>query len=200
MEKTIKTIIGILIIVALSLGYFILKQINPSSTQIEPMKTPLAHVSSSPTETSVGTTLPMPSPTKGTSAPTPPAIPMAMPSLTSDQQLVLKPPPSGSQKEAMKEYSIAVQRLAVDAKTIEIGQGCFANPIVVRAKQGSQLTITNKDSRHHELNFDGPSKIGIVAGHSETITINFSHGPGFYGYGCDPSSRTGKVVGVLVVQ
>ena len=200
MEKTIKTIIGILVIVALSLGYFILKQMNPSPTQIEPLRTPLAHVSSSPMETPVGTTLPMPLPTKGTPTPTPPAIPMATPSLTSDQQLVLKPPPSGSQKEAIGAYFNAVQKLAVDAKTIEIGQGCFANPIVVRAKQGSQLTIINKDSRDHELNFDGPSKVGLVAGHSATISINFSHGPGLYAYTCDPSSPTGKIVGVLTVQ
>ncbi|MDP3769638.1 MAG: hypothetical protein Q8R40_01700 [bacterium] len=177
MEKTLRIIIVILLVVALGLGYVISKKSPPRPVGIAATPLPSLVAKTSPS----------------------PGSPVSTPVLNLDQKLVLDPPPSGSDKEAIGRYFSAVERLAKNEDRIEIGPGCFVDPLVVRIKQGAKFTIKNGDTRDHELNFDGPKSYPIRAGSTETITVSFSHGPGIYAYVCDQTSPGKKIVGVLTV-
>lgn len=179
MEKVLKIIIVLAVVVALGLGYMISRRASspPTGVTMQPSSTPSlsggARSSNLPPSTS---------------------------DLTADQKLVLQPPPTGAEKEAIGRYYEAVERLAKNTDAIEIGRTCSANPIVVRVKQGTKLVVTNKDTNDHALNFDGPTSHSIRANSTETITVDFSHGPGLYAYTCDVTSPSARIVGVVVVM
>ncbi|MEK9194933.1 MAG: hypothetical protein AAB975_01035, partial [Patescibacteria group bacterium] len=196
MEKSLKIIVAFLVIVALGLGYLILQRTTSGPKNPQPIMASRTPVPSS----SVPGTSPTP-PTVTSRIPAPSVTGLPTVSHTSDEELILKPPPpAGSKDEDIGRYYATIDRLAKDANTIQLGSQCYANPLVVRIKYGSKLTIVNNDTRDHTINFDGPTGHVIRSKGTETITIDFSHKAGVYAYVCDSKSPLGKIAGALKVM
>lgn len=174
MEKTLKITITVLVITALGLGYIISKSVLTTPAEVA----------------------------QETVAPTPtPIVPgvSSTPSLSSDEALILKPPPAANaSKEDIGRYYATVDRLAKNTDTIEIGSGCSARPLVARIKSGSKFSVTNNDIYDHSLTFDGPV-YNIPSKGTQVVVAKFTHGAGVYAYVCDASSPTGKIIGVLTM-
>ncbi|MDP3778758.1 MAG: hypothetical protein Q8R30_01760 [bacterium] len=104
--------------------------------------------------------------------------------LTADEQAVLNPPAKGSTEDAFKQHAELVQRLAKDADYLDI-TGCAANPVVFRVKDKTKIAVKNSDQGKHSLIFDSAHIYEIPPHATTQIAIDFSHGSGIYGYGCD---------------
>lgn len=100
-----------------------------------------------------------------------------------------------SSEEEKKRHADLVQRLARDAAYLDITD-CDPQPIVMRLKDGGEFTVKNSDAGEREIGID-PQHIYTIPGRGERkIKVDFGHGPGVYGYGCNKSSGA---VGMFLV-
>lgn len=115
-------------------------------------------------------------------------------SLTTDQKAVLAPPTGGSPEEIQKHLDL-VSRLAVEAEFLDVAK-CQAMPIVTRVKQGSEISIRNQDTVPHTVVFDEDHMYLIEPNQTKPIVADFGRGIGVYGFGCD---KLAGAVGMISV-
>ena len=96
---------------------------------------------------------------------------------------------NGSADEKMK-FAQAIHTAAKETNTLEIKSDCTIIPPIIRVKEGSDITIWNRDSReHHMVIFTGEST--IASGARQMIKAQFKNGPGIYGVMCDGNATAG---------
>jgi hypothetical protein len=155
MSTISKYILGILVIIAVVLGYKIYEKKAPASAK--PVVT-----SNQSTSTPVTT--------NNTTVKTAAAIP--------------KPPAAGASNTELRAWGELISKLAVPTNKLEI-TACKPNPAVIALDSGTSFSVTNKDSVSHILVLNPTTTFTIDAGATKSIKADFGKGPGMYAYGCD---------------
>lgn len=102
------------------------------------------------------------------------------------------PPGDASEKE-IKEYRAYLDSQAKASPALDI-TNCHPEPIVLKTKIGSSITLVNKSSKNHKIVVNQKDIYTVNANGSSKITPVFEHGSGAYAYTCDSST---KAVGIL---
>ena len=110
--------------------------------------------------------------------------------LTEDEKFILNPPSEDASQSAKDKHRDTVAKLAKEGSKLEI-KDCKPDILVLQAKQGSPITIQNKDSVPHKIIFDSEHYYGVEANGKTTIKAEFKYGTGDYGYVCEGVGLTG---------
>lgn len=109
-------------------------------------------------------------------------------------KILLVPQATASAKEK-KEYIAFVSKYASRQNTVEI-KDCQPKPLVIWAKNGSEITIKNLDSSDHVIEVNSSHNLNVSKNSSAKIKADFGQGPGVYAYSCDDSNGP---VGIFLV-
>jgi hypothetical protein len=104
--------------------------------------------------------------------------------LTSDEQAILSPPKPGSPKEDFERHAQVVAKVAREAPYLDV-TGCKAVPLVLRTKYKNSIKFKNTDTVKHAIVLDANHVFEIPPGTTKDVFIDFEHGAGIYGFGCD---------------
>lgn len=115
--------------------------------------------------------------------------------LGDDAKLALKPLPKNPTDEQRKARFEAAKRAAQESEVISI-LDCLANPPVLKAKFRKMILFRNRDKTSHLIKFSDKT-VSLAAGKLESVVLNFSQGPGLYGYSCD---NQGFLSGLILVE
>lgn len=115
--------------------------------------------------------------------------------LTDEEKEVLNPPSQGANEAEMKKHFELVQKLAKEPDFLEVAK-CEVRPVVTRLRNSKTFQVRNQDSIDHTIVVDKDHTYSISAGSTQTIPVDFGHGAGVYGFGCDDST---SAVGMLFV-
>lgn len=135
--------------------------------------------------------------TGSASKPNPPAsAPDSTGNLTEDEKVLLTTPGKDATKEQVDTLSALAAKLATPGDTITI-KDCAANPVVLKTKFGSTITVTNAGST--DVHFGvGDERTVVAAGKSAKVALKYKNGPGLYGYGCDDPSLN-RAIGIMLL-
>ena len=181
MDSKNKTIVSVLVLLAVVLGAAIYFKYNPVSTS---QTAPLTN--NNPVNTTPGTQV----------TPTTPAA-TNYPALTADEQAMFATPPGpNATKAQLDAFSALVAKNAVAGNTITV-KDCTASPDVLKIKSGDKFTVNNKGTTDIHFGFDTERTL-VGAGTSALITASYKNGPGIYGYGCDDKTLN-RAIGILMI-
>ncbi len=181
MESTNKTVVSVLILLAIVLGAGIYFKYNPISTG-----QPAVETNSNNTNTTTPTTSTVQNTTPSTNYPT----------LTADEKALFNTPGPTATKAELDAFSTLVAKYAVAGTSVTI-KDCTASPEVLKIKLGSKFTVDNKGTTDIHFGFNTDRTL-VSAGTSTVITANFKNGAGIYGYGCD-DQKLNRAIGILLV-
>jgi hypothetical protein len=112
-----------------------------------------------------------------------------------DLMLIQTTPTVSSTEEEKMAYFDLIRSKAVVATLVDV-TSCVPKPLVISAKQGSEVTLRNDDAASHRLGFDQNTFFDVPGKSTRVIKVDLGKGPGIYGYGCDNSA---KLMGVFLV-
>jgi len=116
--------------------------------------------------------------------------------ITEDERAALAHPGEDAPVEEKQSHFELVQKIAKEALILDI-TGCkAANPVVLKVKLDTPITVKNQDSTDHAIVFDTDNIFSIPANTTMDIKPDFQFGLGTYGYGCD---QTPHAVGIFLV-
>lgn len=105
--------------------------------------------------------------------------------------------PASPSSEQSQKYSEQITALAEDSDTLVFTQ-CKADPLVVKFKSGSKLTVKNNDNLGIVV-YIGPESLSLEGGKSQTIQPKLS--PAQYSVACQHSAQDyNSQAAVLYVQ
>ncbi|MDO8408290.1 MAG: hypothetical protein Q7S95_03605 [bacterium] len=116
--------------------------------------------------------------------------------LSDDLKKLFAVPAESATSEEKKAHYILADRMSVTTGPIEI-QGCTANPVVLKVKQGARFVVKNTGDKEYSFGFD--TKVTIAPGKEATVVAEFKNGMGIYGYGCDNQTIKHPIGFVMVV-
>ncbi len=175
METAQKTLIGLLVLAVLVVGYFIF--IDRSS------KTGL--------NTGVNNTKTVTGPSGGKVNVDNSGTGIIENRVANVEELLKLNPGSGATTDQMRVFSAKVSNFATDTSSVDV-TSCAPNPSVARVTLNKPINFVNSDSVAHKL-VNGKITIDVPAKGSKKITPAFQ-GPGIYGYSCDT-----KISGIFLV-
>jgi len=103
---------------------------------------------------------------------------------------VLNFPGKDASDDERSKFNDRVAKSAVESSVLTITD-CKSEPLVLKARENSEITISNKDDKVNRLNLDNEHSYSIAAKSSIKLTLNFGKGPGTYGYSCGSQPPTG---------
>jgi hypothetical protein len=168
MQKALNTAIVLLIIVALILGYFIIK---PKNTNPPPVQHQQAAQNSTPIPVQK-------SPEQlGYSQ-------KYLSSLSADEQHIIALPLSSP--SLISDNAKIFKRAAKTAPYLDI-TGCESTPVVFQVKRGQKITIKNNDSTPHTI-IIGKDQVEVLANSAKDIVPQLPPTVEFFPYPCDNNS------------
>lgn len=115
------------------------------------------------------------------------------PNLNADEKIALTPPAqNASEEEKKRHFDIAV-KLALQTDNLDL-TNCNSGPVVLKVKQKQNLMLVNKGSVKRVMIFDEKLQFEIPEKSQKQIVVDFGHGPGLYGYGCDLIPNTSGLI------
>jgi plastocyanin len=170
--KTLGIVFALLFLVVLTLGvmYF---NVNKSPTQ--------APGQTQNQENADGT-----SPQAGTNAQ--PTAAAASAELTDKEKQVLNAPGENATQEEKDKHGVLLFSLSRESTTLDISSCEIPNPLVLRAKLGTEIKLVNNDSVAHVLTITGKAYAVEPKG-STTLKLDFGKGAGGFGYVCDSKGQ-----------
>lgn len=175
-SKLINIIIVSLFIAAIGLAIVIYQQNSQESLQKEESATP----SSLSPEESISTS-------SGIQPPT-----LNLSKLSKEEIEVMSISSQSTEEERRKHFELA-KSIAKTSEMLEIFN-CLANPIVIKLKLGSNVTIRNLDSIEHAIRINKDLSYKIPAKGTKVVKVDFGRGHGLYGYGCDGIGPSGLML------
>jgi len=116
--------------------------------------------------------------------------------ITEDEWTALAHPTQDASVEEKQSHFELVQKIAKEALILDI-TGCkAANPVVLKVKLDTPITVKNQDSIEHAIVFNTDNIFSIPANTTVDIKPDFQFGLGTYGYGCD---QTPHAIGIFLV-
>ncbi len=111
---------------------------------------------------------------------------------------VLPALPASPSSEESQKYATQIDAMAQDADTLSLSQ-CKANPLVVKLKSGSKLTVRNTDPEGIVV-YIGPESLSVAPGSSQTIEPKLT--PAQYSVACQHSAKdyNGQAGVVYILQ
>lgn len=110
-------------------------------------------------------------------------------------KLALKPLPKNPTDEQRKTRLEAAKKAAQESEVVSI-LDCLANPPVLKAKFSKMILFRNRDKTSHLIKFSDKT-VSLPMGKLESVVLNFSQGPGLYGYSCD---NQGFLSGLILLE
>lgn len=120
-----------------------------------------------------------------------------------EQQKDLPTPNEQEKKSILEKGQFAdelIEKYAVDTQTLVIGKDCQMDPLVIRFKGDSVLTIENKDSQMHTIAFENQNFFTVSPNDKREINVNktFNITEGKLTYKCTDLSQE-ENVGVMYI-
>lgn len=114
-----------------------------------------------------------------------------------EQAVILNQPSAGTEAE----YSKLIEKYASSTQTLNIGQNCQMNPLVIKFKGDSTLVIANNDSVKHVISFENRNFFSVSPGDKREINIQKTYGfdPGAWRYRCGDLASD-RNVGVMYLS
>ncbi len=105
----------------------------------------------------------------------------------SDPRELVAPLPTDSSAGDYRTRFLAIEKNAVIASEISIGNECMTHPPIFRMDKNSKgVMIKNDSDRDRVLTFDGELKLDLASGEEGMVDRSvFRRGAGVYGYLCD---------------
>ena len=99
------------------------------------------------------------------------------------------PPPPGenASEEEKRAFFDAVQQMAIETETIEVGSSCTLSPVIAKIKPGTSFTFANNDSVDHVVTTFTDKELMISA--QDSVTIESPTSGGIYGVVCDTMQK-----------
>jgi plastocyanin len=137
---------------------------------------------------------------KGSSVAVPTVPDTSATQLEAQKKLLIAPDTTNT--EAVATYTTAVAANSVESDTIVVNTACVMSPLIIKMKEGAQLTIENRDTTEHVLAFEDQNFFAVSGGQVRTINITdvFGKGAGIYRYRCGDISKEQNVGIMYVVQ
>ncbi|MEJ0021019.1 MAG: hypothetical protein WDN47_00365 [Candidatus Doudnabacteria bacterium] len=175
MKTTQKTILAILVIAILVVGYLLFNKLSTGGPASNP----------APSGQNPGTSTPVykaPTVSKATADVLKQLSTSASQSITPQQ---------------IKDYSDKVAAVAVTSPVLDV-TGCTATPNVLKYNDKTTVTVQNKDTVAHTLTYGPSDKVVTLysapAQSVKSVTLNILSGPGIYGYLCDKQGPAGMLL------
>ena len=173
MSTTSKYVLGVLIVIAVVLGYKIYEKKSNISSAVS--NTPPA------SENKPQTNKPAVSSTNNSRIPGPDLV-------------VLRSAIDQNATSAQKEkFFSTVNKYAVTTSTIDI-TSCLPEPIVAAVKMGSEISFVNKGNKSETIQFDASHTYTVNPGAVVKVMADLGHGLGSYGYSCPDKSGVAGIV------
>jgi plastocyanin len=120
--------------------------------------------------------------------------------VTEETPIVLTPPQATP--EAAVQYQAAVEKLAVESETLEVGTACTMSPLVLKLKEGNTLAVHNGDTVDHTIAFEDQNFFSVSAQQTRSIDLKtvLSRIAGTYRYRCSDIASSTNVGVVYVVN
>lgn len=180
-NKSLKITAVILVVLALALGYAILRQRRPLTAP----------------ETSSSTPAPAPSAQPGALAPSPAPAPSTVERNPDERAVLAIPGPNASEAEKARHFELA-QRLARESAELKL-VNCVPDPAVFKVANGASFTVHNAGAKDMTVVINPENVYTVPAGGTKTLKAGFGKGAGLFGYGCNSASGGGPGL-ILVVQ
>ena len=175
MDSKIKNTILALVVVALGLGIYLMVSKKPNT---------ITNNNGNPQVNDV--TPPPPGPVNN---------PIIFSQLSEEENKVLYPPNDQASEEDKAAHINLLNKYAVVTNQLTLTD-CLPKPLVVKAQNDSNLTLTNKGQSSLTLSVDGKD-YPLAVNQSINWKAGFSKGLGLFGYGCN--SETGSGSGLIWV-
>ena len=175
MENAQKTLIALLAVAIVVVGYFIYKERSGNTDEISQNE--------NSTEQVKGPSFSGRTDDKNISIQT---------QIVNVSGLLAMNPGDGGTAEQLKSFSAKVSTYAVDTSTVDV-TSCSPNPVVSRTKIKKPIVFNNSDTGSHKI-INGNIIIDVPANGTKSVTPAFQ-GPGIYGYSCDS-----RIVGIFLVM
>lgn len=114
------------------------------------------------------------------------------------RQFIKNFPKDGKPTAKGDAYQSQISTWAQEIDTLDIGN-CRPNPLVLRIKNKSTLTVKNSGWRNQLFWVTEIHNFLIPARESKSIYLDLENGPGLYGFGCGKFDKNFVVRGVLEV-
>ncbi|MFZ2522239.1 MAG: hypothetical protein WAX44_00030 [Minisyncoccia bacterium] len=177
METAQKTLIGLLVLAVVIVGYFIYVDKSTDISAGESSTTQQNIAETGPRTTKNGTSTNFEN-NKG--------------SMVNVEKLLTLNPGSNATTEQLKSFALSVSSYAIDTTSVDV-TSCSPNPAVSRVTMKKNINFVNSDSVAHKL-INGKITIEVPAKGSKQVSPAFP-GPGIYGYSCDT-----KMAGIFLVM
>lgn len=119
--------------------------------------------------------------------------------LTADEKKVLQTPAQNASDAEKKSHFELAQKLVQTGNTLDI-TNCYGKPIVLGTKEKETITVTNNGTEDKTMMINTDHTYKVPAKSSTTVTVDFGHGPGLYGYGCSSVSGAAGIILVAPAQ
>jgi hypothetical protein len=113
-----------------------------------------------------------------------------------EERAALAHPEKDAPLEEKQRHLELVQKVAKEARYLDITKCTVANPVVLKVKYEEAILVKNSDNIPHTIVIGTNDIISIPANSTTNIMPAFEQGPGTYGYGCD---QTPHAVGLFLV-
>lgn len=183
-NKSLKITAVVLVLLAVALGYAILRQRRPLTAP----------------DTSSATPAPAPTAEPNAFAPGPAPLPATAPlaAKSPEERAVLNiPGPNASEAERARHFELA-QRLARESAELKL-VNCVPDPAVFKVANGANFTARNAGAKDATVAINTENVYAIPAGGTKILKAGFGKGAGLFGYGCNSASGGGPGL-ILVVQ
>src|SRR5437868_14543286 len=164
--EKIRILAGILVLIAVGLGIEIYQKNHPK-------KLPSSQVVAS--NVSQGSQTPRPSPLMGYS---------------DDELKVLQVPAPNAPKADVDAHDYLASKLAVSTNELNINN-CHVNPVVILSSLGTNFDLKNNGSDEITITFEPNNVVTVPSNQNKQVQVNFSYGPGLYGYICKDTDFKG---------
>ena len=118
-----------------------------------------------------------------------PSIDIEKLGITEEEGKVLSPPPLDAFEKEKEAHLALAEKLAVDAKYLDITKCEVADPVVFSVPYDSSFTVRNEDTVDHDLVRGPKERFTVPAGGEITLTADWGGGPGVFSYACDSIRR-----------
>lgn len=113
---------------------------------------------------------------------------------SSVEEVIRNFPPENATDEEKAKHFAAVNTLAQEGDRLEIND-CQVSPPILKVKNKQNFQIVNTGDTDQAIYVT--KEYNIPAGQTITVTADFGHGVGTYGYGCQ--SIPNSLIGIILV-
>lgn len=111
-------------------------------------------------------------------------------------EAMLRMPDPDASEGARESYRALLDKYAKQQTNFTIKE-CKPDPLAIKVKTGSEITIKNDDDTQHLITVNAQSQVTVPAKGSAKLTTDFGKGNGIYTYRCDSDEAH---VGIILVK